>query len=74
MSKRTLTAAEEKAVKRVEAAIEALPKSIALYFHGQGASVVACESDGALPIKGVGIDRSANLGSIDTPRCEAGDW
>lgn len=71
---RFLTDAEEKAVKRVETAIKALPKSIALYFHGDSASVLACDEDGRMLREGTGLSREANLGGIQTPRCQAGDW
>lgn len=76
MSYREMTAAEERAVQRVESAIKALPKSIGLYFHGPDASVVACDDKGRMLERsnGEGMDRDAYLGGIDTPRCEAGDW
>lgn len=66
--------AEKKAVTRVERAIKALPKSVALYFNGDTATVIACNEDGFMTRDGEGFDRDAIVGSIQTPRCEAGAW
>ncbi|HYJ22992.1 MAG TPA: hypothetical protein VEW07_13330 [Solirubrobacterales bacterium] len=69
-----MTDAERKAVERVQRAIKALPKSIAIYFNGDTASVIACNEDGFMRRDGEGFDRDAICGAIWTPRCEAGAW
>jgi hypothetical protein len=69
-----MTDAEEKAVARVEKAVKALPETVALYFNGDSASVIACNQDGFMRRDGEGFDRDAICGSINTPRCEAGAW
>jgi len=74
MSDREMTAAEARAVQRVEKAIKALPKSIGLYFNGETASVIACDESGHMIRDGEGFDRDAIVGGIATPRCKAGAW
>lgn len=71
-----MTPEEARAAKRVERAIAALPKTIALYFHGDNASVMDCDLDGYIVgIQGGGYPREAAvLDSINTRRCAAGDF
>lgn len=73
---RPLTDAEDKAVRRVERAIEALPKTVALYFHGSTATVMDCDERGYLRYDhgGGGLSHDDSLDGIRTPRCEAGDF
>jgi hypothetical protein len=71
---REMTTHERQAVQRVERAIKRLPESVALYFHGDTATVLACGEDGRPVRKGEGFDPDATLEIIDTPRCAAGDW
>lgn len=71
-----MTRDEERAVRRVERAIKALPRTVALYFHGEAASVIRCDEDGLIPTgsDGVSIPQEASVGGIATPRCAAGDF
>lgn len=68
-----LTEKERRAVDQVERAIAALPKTIALYFHGDTASVVRCGSDGRMLTED-GFRLAQGIKSIGTPRCAAGDY
>lgn len=72
---REMTTHEEQAVRRVERAIKRLPESLALYFHGDEATVIACDDDGQMFRKnGDDVDPDATLDIIKTSRCKAGDW
>lgn len=71
-----LTIAERRAVQRVARAIESLPETVALYFHGEDASVMRTDADGRiLGVKEAGAPREdAAVESIRTHRCAAGDF
>lgn len=70
-----MSAREEEAVRRVERAIALLPATISLYFHGDTASVMRCDETGMAPDPAdLEARTDANIGSIETPRCEAGDF
>lgn len=73
---RQLLPSEQRAVRRVERALRDLPPTVALYFHGDRASVMDCDEDGYIVgIKDGGYPREAAvLGSINTRRCAAGDF
>lgn len=71
---RELTPHERIAIDRVERAIKRLPDSVALYFHGDDATVLACDEDGKIIRDGEEIDRDSILTTIYTPRCIAGGW
>lgn len=61
---------EEAAALAVQEALEALPDSIALYFHGKTASVMSEPEFGQA---GIGpIPTEICIGSIDTPNSSAG--
>jgi hypothetical protein len=53
-----------------------MPMSIGLYFHGDSATVLACDDDGIMLRKegGEDFDPDATLDVFDTPRCAAGGW
>jgi hypothetical protein len=73
---REMTPTEQRAVRRVQRAIAQMPKTIGLYFHGDSATVLACDDDGIMLRKegGEDFDPDATLDVFDTPRCAAGDW
>jgi hypothetical protein len=74
---RALTTHERQAVARVERAIGRLPESIAIYFHGDDATIMECDEDGRIRRLHDGqgdYDREAILETMRTPRCAAGAW
>lgn len=74
---RALTTHERQAVDRVERAIKRLPDSIAIYFHGDSATILDCDEDGQMQRLHGGdgdFDHEAILETISTPRCAAGAW
>jgi hypothetical protein len=71
---REMTTHERQAVQRVERAIGRLPESVAIYFHGEDATVLACDDDGKIVRDGQEIDHDAILTTMRTPRCIAGGW